>query len=68
MELKDIKTGGYYLRCMENDYKPEWVAVYWKGGVLRANLGTLGDYPLEIIHHGLTDVTWRHAISSSENV
>lgn len=62
-----VYEGGYYMRCMENDYEPEWVAVYWKDGVLRANLDSIGDYPLGMIHQGLTDVTWRHAISSSEN-
>ncbi len=61
-----VYDGGYYMRCMENDYEPEWVAVYWKDGVLRANLDSIGDYPIGMIHQGLTDVTWRHAISSSE--
>ena len=59
--------GGYFLRCMENDQEPEWVAIYDRAGCLRAVTDSLGDYPLNMIHDGLTDVTWKHGISVLEN-
>lgn len=62
-----VYEGGYYMRCMENDHEPEWVNIYWRGGILRASLDSLGDYDLRSIHEGLTDVTWRRAISIQEN-
>jgi hypothetical protein len=72
--VPDMPTseGCYWMKCMENNQTPEWVAVYWlkapKHGKLLVCDWDLGNrYPLKSVHDGLTDVTWAAALRVRTN-
>ncbi len=70
---KPTSEGCYWMKCMENNQTPEWVAVYWlktpKHGKLLVCDWDLGNRcPLKSVHDGLTEVTWAAALRVRTNV
>lgn len=65
-EDKPTAEGCYWMTCNEGDFKPEWVPVFRKYGVLMATIDC-GTYSVDDVCGGLTDVKWAHAISIPEN-
>lgn len=65
-EDRPTSEGCFWMTCMENDNKPEWVPVFLKYGRLMATIDC-GTFGLADVCGGLTDVKWAHAISISDN-
>lgn len=52
-------AGAYEIRCMETNYDPSRVSVYWFDHELWVEDEHVGKYPIKSYHDGLTNLEWR---------